>query len=228
MEDYSKTSSISAESMVKIKELLAIADCAAATTAHAIEGVRTRAKVLQTHAQLCMIAREPVDAVKHLSSARELYDQRGLARDVALADALIGLAVLEVAKLKGGSLYEEAAAALQRALDFFENTQHAHIRWKLKYYLAIAAFMSSGTKRRSEQREHWVRTASAWLSGAMSDVSQVKATGAEGVPDLDFSPGLGAHALEALAVVLRRASRSMRPRVPRSAGRTRRFARQIH
>lgn len=228
MEDFSKTSTISADSMVKIKKLLAVADRAAAASVNTIEGVRTRAKVLQTHAQLCMIAKEQVDAIKHLSRARELYEQRGLAREVALADALIGLAVLEVAKLKGGSLFEEAAAALLRALEFFEHTQHALIRWKLKYYLAIAAFMSSGTKRRAEQRDYWVRTASAWLKRAIDDASQVKAAGSEGSLDGDFSPGFGAHALEALAAVLRRTSKSMRPRVLRANGRARRFARQIH
>jgi tetratricopeptide (TPR) repeat protein len=229
MEEFSTSSTISSAAMAKIQKLLAEAEHAAATCGDTVEAVRARAKVFQTHAQLCMIAHVPVDAVKYLGKARDLYEARGLNRDVALADALLGLALLEVAKLNGGRLYEESIVALQRALEFFSSTQHAHIRWKLKYYLAIAAFMSSRTKNQIEQRNHWVRAASAWLRGAKDDASAANAAGVGAGLDGDFSPGLDARALESLSAALERKPRTSKPRLlKRATSRSRRSARQIH
>lgn len=229
MQEFSSSSTISDASMAKIQKLLADAERAAASCGDTVEGVRARAKVLQTHAQLCMIAHVPVDAVKYLSKARDLYATRGLNRDVALADALVGLAMLEVAKLNGGVLYEESTVALQRALEYFSTTQHAHIRWKLKYYLAIAAFMSSRTKSRFEQREHWVRAASMWLRGAKDDASTANAADAGVGFEGDFSPGLDVRALESLSAAIERKPRAVRPRLlKRTTNRVRRSARQIH
>ncbi len=228
MEEFSVSSTISADSMAKIQRLLADAERAAAACGDTVEAVRARAKVLQTHAQLCMIAQTPVDACKYLSRARDLYAVRGLNRDVALADALLGLAMLEVAKVKGGRLYEESIGALQRALEFFSTTQHAHIRWKLKYYLAVAAFMSSRTKSQPGQRNQWVRAASTWLHGAKEDASVANAGEAVAASEGDFSPGLGFQALEALSVALERKPRAERPRHFRGTSRARRIARQIH
>lgn len=229
MEEFSSSSMISASSMSKIQKLLAAAEQTAAGCGDTVEAVRARAKVLQTHAQLCMIAHSPVDAVKYLSKARDLYAVRGLNRDVALADALVGLAMLEVAKLNGGKLYEESIIALQRALEFFSTTQHAHIRWKLKYYLAIAAFMSSRTKSQIEQRNHWIQEASAWLRGAKEDASAARASEAGVGLDGDFSPGLEVQALDSLSAALERKPRNAKPRLLRgSTSRVRRSARQIH
>jgi tetratricopeptide (TPR) repeat protein len=228
MEEFSATSTISAASMSKVQKLLEDADRAVAACGDTLEAIRARARVLQTHAQLCMIAQLPVGAVKHLSSARDLYAAHGLTRDVALADALLGLAMLEVAKLKGGRLYEESIVALQRSLDFFSGTQHAHIRWKLKYYLAIAALMSSRTKSESGQRNHWMQSASTWLKGAMDDVSTANAAGTIAGSEGDFSPGLGVQALESLSAAIQQKPMANRPRLLKVATRTKRAVRQVH
>jgi tetratricopeptide (TPR) repeat protein len=228
MEEFSRDSAVSAAVMSQIERLLADAERNAASCGETGESVRARAKILQTHAQLCMIAQRPVDAVRYLGKAREQYALRRLDRDVALSDALLGLALLELAKAKGGRLYEESIAALQRSLEFFASTQHAHIRWKLKYYLAIAGLLNSRTRSEAGYRNQWMMTASAWLEGALEDVSTAKTAGGNAALDGDFSPGLGVQALESLSQALRKGAKTKKPRLLRLAPRGKRAVRQIH
>ena len=164
--------------------------------------LRTRAKVLSIRAQLCVISKDAVAAVSHLHTARGLYERLGAVRDVALTDALTGLALLEVGKLRGGGIYEEAHLMLQQAHEFFDTPRHNVIRWKLKYYLSISAYLSSQAKGHARGGLSWRETSASWLRGAIEDVENLGQSEDLGADSTDFSPGLTPEVLEPLKRVL--------------------------
>ncbi len=163
---------------------------------------RARAKILSVRAQLCVMSKNAVAAVACLNRAREVYEELSSSRDVALTDALSGLALLEAGKSRGGELYEEAYALLHQALVFFDSPQHNVIRWKLKYYLAMAAYLSSQSKGGGRGGLTWRETSATWLRGAMDDVEQITSVSGGGFENSDFSAGLTPEVLEPLKQAL--------------------------
>lgn len=159
---------------------------------------RSRAKCLSIRAQLGVLSKDPVSAVSHLHKARAVYQALGSARDVALTDALSGLAMLEVGKSRGGELYEEAHGMLQRALEFFDAPRHNAIRWKLKYYLSMSAYLSSQARGHGQAGLSWRETSAAWLRGAMVDLEKASEDDSSALEAADFSPGLSPKVLEPL------------------------------
>lgn len=164
--------------------------------------LRAKAKIFSVRAQLCVMSKNAVAAVAWLSKARKVYEAMGAARDVALTDALSGLALLEAGKSRGGELYEESHALLHQALVFFDAAQHNVIRWKLKYYLAMAAYLSSQSKAGARGSLSWRETSATWLQGAMEDVEQISSIELGSLDGGDFSPGLTPEVLEPLKKAL--------------------------
>jgi tetratricopeptide (TPR) repeat protein len=204
MDEFSKSKTISPEGMKNVRELLDSASRALATTVSNPEHIKAEAKILQTYAQLSIIGQVPVEGLKHLQRARNLYLALEMSREAALMDALSGLALLEVAKRGSPQMYEEAGHSLQRALNYFSLVEHTPIRWKIKYYLALSAYFHSQTKPRDEDKMQWRATAAEWLRDALADSELVRrgevSHAAHG--ESDFSPGLGPEAMDPLKVVL--------------------------
>ncbi len=164
--------------------------------------LRAKARALSVRSQLCVMSENAVAAVSCLNKAREIYEKLGAVRDVALTDALSGLALLEAAKGRGGELYEESHTLLHQALSFFDSAQHNVIRWKLKYYLAMAAYLSSQAHGGGRGGSAWRETSATWLRGAMNDVEQLSSGDLGGTESCDFSPGLTPQVLEPLKQAL--------------------------
>lgn len=204
MDEFSKSKTISPEGMKNVRELLDSASRALATTVSNPEHIKAEAKILQTYAQLSIIGQVPIEGLKHLQRARNLYVALEMSREAALMDALSGLALLEVAKRGSPQMYEEAGHSLQRALNYFSLIEHTPIRWKIKYYLALSAYFHSQTKPRDEDKIQWRATAAEWLRDALADSELVRrgevSHAASG--ESDFSPGLGPEAMDPLKVVL--------------------------
>ena len=231
MEEFSKCKMISPEGMVRVRELLDSASQALAATVSNPEHIRAEAKILQTYAQLSIIGQVPVEGLKHLQRARNLYLALEMSREGALMDALSGLALLEVAKRGSPQMYEEAGHSLQRALSFFSSVEHTPIRWKIKYYLALASYFHSQTKPREEDKLQWRSTAAEWLRDALSDCELVRRgeTSHAGAGESDFSPGLGPEAMDPLKVVLGLVpGGAIREKRSKGTSTKRRVPRQLH
>lgn len=234
MQEFSKTRTISEAGMIQVRELLDGASELLAETVSSPDHIRAEAKILQCYAQLSIIGQVPVEALKHLQRARNLYLALEMPRETALMDALSGLALLEVAKKGSPQMYEEAGLSLQRALQFFSSADHIAIRWKIKYYLALASYFHSQTKTRDEDKFHWRAAAAEWLRGALADSELVRGgvLGAGRGAESDFSPGLGAEAMDPLKVVLgitpRPAAKKKRKKSTEKVSLKRRSFGQVH
>jgi tetratricopeptide (TPR) repeat protein len=234
MHEFSTTGKVSEHAISKVEALLGDSESELSGFPPTAEVIKSRGKLLQTHAQLCVMAQRPLDALRYLSRARDLYVTLGSSRDTALIDALSGLALLETAKTRSPHLFDEAAQALQRALDYFNDVQHLQIRWKLKYYLSIAAYLSSQVKSAEHEKEQWRGVAASWLQEAMKDSSLVTSGEASfhgSCVESDFSPGLKPEVMEPLKKALGLAPKAVQPRAEREGRVTvkvRRPSRQLH
>jgi hypothetical protein len=162
-------------------------------------------KALHIHAQLAILAKQPLNALKYLNRARECFGELGLEREVALTDGLIGLALLEASKQSGARLLDEAIGALQRSLDFFVREGQVTVTWKIRYYLAVAYILKSQQSGDPLHRDAHRQMAAGFLEEASGESSVM--TGPLGMlrastGDGDFSPGLKPDVLEPLRRVL--------------------------
>lgn len=166
------------------------------------EATQARARVRSIHAQLCVMTKRHVEALRHLSAARAHFESLGMHFDVAMTDAFTGLSLIEVGKAATPDILEEAVMTLQRAHQFFSSPPHPSIRWKLSYYLAMAAIHIANSAPEPGARIKWRDLAAGWVRSAEQDLAvlaeereplvQSQAGGS------DFSPGLKPGALEAL------------------------------
>jgi hypothetical protein len=233
MREFLRDRVVSTVTMAKVHKFLQEAQDGIAAVSVGPELIRTEAKLLQTRAQLCIVAQQPVEALKFLNHARLRYVALNAQRECALVDSMSGLALLEVGKLRNAQIYDEASAALHRALEFFDSKEQLAIRWKLKYYLCVAAYMNSQSKPKEEDRYHWRATAAAWLRDALNDVGAMQlGEGALNAIQLegDFSPGLKPEVLEPLKKVMGLDTSLVRVKKSRNEerARSRRVARQMH
>jgi hypothetical protein len=121
--------------------------------------------------------------------------------EVALNEALMGLSMLEVGKVSSAELCEEAVLHLQKALNFFSSSDLAPIKWKLFYYLALAAVMIDQKKSLPHEKMRWRNLAVSWIAGADRELQRISnATGRVSTEggEIDFSPGLKPEALGSL------------------------------
>jgi hypothetical protein len=180
------------------------------------EAVRIRAKLQTVHAHLCVLGNDHVRALRHLSTARGLFVRLGLDYDVAIADAFSALSMLEIGKSTNSELAEEAVMHLQRSLQFFSSVPGSPMRWKLLYYLAVAAVLVGQSKSSEHDKIKWRTLASGWVREAEKAVAQlpVAADGSHGDDGgtTGFSPGLKPAAIEEMknALGLRDRSRKRR------------------
>jgi hypothetical protein len=141
--------------------------------------------------------------------------QLGLEYDVAISDAFSALSMLEIAKSSNSDLAEEAVMHLQRSLQFFLALPGSPMRWKLLYYLAVAAVLVGQSKSSDHDKIKWRTLASGWIRQAEKEAAQLLE-----VPDAgdggstSFSPGLKPAAIEEMknALGLRDRSRKRRER----------------
>lgn len=202
MSEHSVRGYISDQGRQKAEKLLSEAEKALVPFENAPAVLRAQAKILSVRAQLCVMSQSAVAAVSCLHKARETYERLGSVRDVALTDALSGLALLEAGKSRGGELYEEAHTFLRQALDFFNSPQHGVIRWKLKYYLAMAAYLSSQARGHGRGGLSWRETSASWLRAAIEDAESLASAEHMGGNGSDFSPGLTPEVMEPLKKAL--------------------------
>jgi tetratricopeptide (TPR) repeat protein len=217
MVEYTERGYIAEKVGVQVHELLQEAEECLSLFEGVSAALRAKAKVLSIRAQLCVIAKDSVAAVSHLHKARGIYEGLQSPRDVALTDALTGLALMEVGKTKGGELYEEAHVMLQQAHHFFDAPQHNAIRWKLKYYLSISAYLSSQTRGHGDAGSSWRETSATWLRRAMDDVEDLRDEDQLGADAQEFSPGLQPEVLEPLKKALGIKARAAASRRARAA-----------
>lgn len=217
MVEYTERGYIAEKVGVQVHELLQEAEECLSLFEAVSAALRAKAKVLSIRAQLCVIAKDSVAAVSHLHKARGIYEELQSPRDVALTDALTGLALMEVGKSKGGELYEEAHVMLQQAHHFFDAPQHNAIRWKLKYYLSISAYLSSQTRGHGDAGSSWRETSATWLRRAMDDVEDLRDEDQLGADAQEFSPGLQPEVLEPLKKALGIKARAAASRRARAA-----------
>ncbi len=166
---------------------------------------RIEARLRTVNAQLCIMTKNSVTALRHTSIARELYETLAMEYDAGLADALTGLAMIEVGKSGGVEIVEEAVLTLQRPLQFFVGSEYRHIRWKVLYYLAVAGVVISQRKSPPIEKLKWKDLATGWLKEAMRELAQMEdARSGTSINDQDteFSPGLKPAALDALKTTL--------------------------
>jgi tetratricopeptide (TPR) repeat protein len=171
---------------------------------HASDAKRIEARLRTVNAQLCVMTRNSVTALRHTSVARDLFETLAMEYEMALVDALAGLAMIEVGKAGGVEMVEEAVLTLQRPLQFFVGSEYCHIRWKILYYLAVAGVVISQRKALPLDKLKWKDLATAWLKEASRELSQVPEARAVSMNnhDTEFSPGLKPAALDALKATL--------------------------
>lgn len=198
----------------KAHKLLAEADAEIGNCGELPEAIETRARLQSIHAQVSLISGEYVRALRHLSSARTLFDSLGKGFDVAMADAFTGLSMIEVGKSGTPDILEEAVLTLQRAHQFFSSPACPAIRWKILYYLAVAALRISNGAAEAGSRVKWRELAIGWVRSAEADLKSLEGDINSSTPVVtgqsDFSPGLKRDSLEALkhALGVRQARRS--------------------
>ena len=197
------------------------------------EAAQALGKTLHIHAQLAILAKQPLNALKHLNRARECFANLGSEREVAMTDGLTGLALLEASKQSGSQLLDEAMAALQRALDYFVRMAQPRLTWKLRYYLTVACVLRSQQAGDPSHRENYRRMAMAYLDEATIESNlfggergMARASSGEG----DFSPGLKPEVLQPLRKVLGGANgrRKARESGDEGAKSTVRYGRYLH
>ena len=205
MVDFSERGELSHATLGEIDRLRSVSEKSLIPFGSSSAALVALARSLHVHAQLDILAKRSVDALKSLSKAREIFAQLGLGKEVALSDALNGLALLEASKDRGSDIVEEAVAALHRSLDYFAAQGSTRLLWKLHYYLTVAGVMRSQLASDAMVRERWRQMAIGWLKSAERDVQLLTLEGGmprAGSGEGDFSPGLKPEVLEPLKQVL--------------------------
>lgn len=205
MRDMTQHGSISPSTIRKCEATLVRAREALQPFGSSHEALRIEARLHVIEAQLNVMLKRNVTALKHSAQARECFDRLGLEYDVALVDALTGLAMIEVGKGGMSEMFEEATLTLQRALQFFASGDVTIVRWKILYYLSLSALLTSQHKPSPADQRKWRDLASLWLRDAMREVDSLQGSQValnDAGPDGDFSPGLKPASLEALKKAL--------------------------
>lgn len=203
MDDMTKLGYVRESTAKKAHILLNEADKCTKECGEHLEANQARARVRSIHAQLCVMTKRHVEALRHLSTARALFESLGMSFDVAMTDAFTGLSLMEVGKASTPDILEEAVLTMQRAQQFFSSPAYPPIRWKLSYYLAMTAIHISNSAGDPSAKMKWRDLAAGWVRTAEQDLAIM--AGREGdlspyVPTAgsDFAPGLKPSALEAL------------------------------
>lgn len=233
MVDLSERGELSEATLLEIDRLRRVSERSLVAFGNSTAALIAMAKSLHVHAQLDILAKRSVEALRSLSRAREIFAQLGLERDVALSDALNGLALLEASKDRGGEIVEEAVAALQRALDYFAAVGSTRLLWKLHYYLTVAGVMRSQLASDPMVRERWRQMAIGWLKSAERDVQLLTLEGGmprAGSGEGDFSPGLRPDVLDPLKQVLGLApqKRQSKTKIQATGTTSKRFGGYLH
>jgi tetratricopeptide (TPR) repeat protein len=207
MEDMTKLGHLRDKTVERAEAMLARGDRSVERLGDMHEAVSARARLQSVHAQLYVMAGQHVKAMRHLSTARGLFESLGAEYDVAMVDAFTGLSMLEVGKTGAPDLLEEAVLTLQRASQFFSSPAFPPIRWKISYYLSVAGLHVSNNQGDPFEKGRWRDLALGWLRSAEQDLKALDegllgslGTGL-GAPT-DFSPGLKPEALEGLRQAL--------------------------
>lgn len=205
MVDFMERGELQEATIREVSKLLLVSEEILAPFGASAPALEALGKSLHIHAQLAILAKTPLSALKHLNRARESFLQIGALREVALSDALTGLALLEASKQNGGQLLDEAMSALQRSLEFFVREGNIRITWKVRYYLSVAALLRSQQNGDPAHRDTWRHMAAGFLQEALkessaieSEVGMPRASSGEG----DFSPGLRPDVLNPLKEAL--------------------------
>jgi tetratricopeptide (TPR) repeat protein len=216
MVDFTEFGELRESTIGEIESLLAKSEEVLRPFAQSTQALQSMGKALHIHAQLAILAKRPLDALKYLNRSRECFSQLGVEREVALTDGLVGLALLEASKQSGTRLLDEAIGALQRSLDFFVREGQVTVTWKIRYYLAVACILKSQHSSDPLHRDAHRQMAAGFIEEASGESSLVggalgmlRASTGEG----DFSPGLKPEVLEPLRKVL---GLNVRPRKGRS------------
>jgi tetratricopeptide (TPR) repeat protein len=216
MVDFTEFGELRESAIVEIENLLAKSEEVLRPFGQSTQALQSMGKALHIHAQLAILAKRPLDALKYLNRSRECFSQLGVEREVALTDGLVGLALLEASKQSGTRLLDEAIGALQRSLDFFVREGQVTVTWKIRYYLAVACILKSQHVSDPLHRDAHRQMAAGFIQEASGDsrlvggeLGMLRASTGEG----DFSPGLKPEVLEPLRKVL---GLTARPRKGRS------------
>jgi hypothetical protein len=169
MAEYHRRKKLSPATLQEVHRLLEKAAAEAYRAAEGVQAAQVVGRILQSRAQLCLIAQRPLDAIAELGRARSEYERFEMFRGVALSDALTGMAFLEVAKTHGGTMFEEAYAAFERAVRFYGTAPAPQLRWKIKYFLALSGLMASRHAADPQRRDSFSQRAYGWLQGADED-----------------------------------------------------------
>lgn len=182
----------------------------------------TRARLQSVLAQLCVMSREHVSALRAFSAARGMYDSLGMDFEVALTDAFTGLSMIEVGKTTTPELLEEGVLTLQRAHQFFSSPPYPLLRWKLLYYMSVAGLFISNNSASPVERIKWRELSVSWLRSCERDLEA--ASGAFQTPtghigfETEFAPGLTREALQELREALGVRARKARTQDAEEAG----------
>lgn len=80
-----------------------------------------------------------IEALKCLSTARNLFESTGQYQRVAIVEALTGWHLYHLGKDGDVGILESGVLSLRRAEEFFSTVGDVHMRWRLLYYIASAA-----------------------------------------------------------------------------------------
>jgi tetratricopeptide (TPR) repeat protein len=205
MVDFTDCGELRESTLVEIERLMAKSEEVLRPYGQSTQALQSLGKTFHIHAQLAILAKQPLNALKYLTRARESFGQVGVEREVALTDGLIGLALLEASKQSGAQLLDEAIGALQRSLDYFVGIGQVSVTWKIRYYLAVACLLKSQQSTDALHRDAHRQMAAGFVEDAggetrllNGDLGMIRASTGDG----DFSPGLKPEVLEPLRKVL--------------------------
>jgi tetratricopeptide (TPR) repeat protein len=228
MIELTKHSSVSAIAAARIQKQLRTG--AEKAISLGVVGVRLRGKIFQAEAQLQLVTKDPLGAVRSFGQAREEYHGLGLARDVAFVDAQVGIALLEISRSTHPNMIDEAIDSFRRALEYFNIEPIPAVRWKLHYYLAFSCLVAGNAKGNDSDLGQWREAARSWVRAANSDLEQVfEGNGGRSSGDADFAPGLSTKLLEELTKELSSNSDQVKKSTKSSReGRRPRSLKQLH
>jgi tetratricopeptide (TPR) repeat protein len=205
MQDITTHSQVKAATRRKCELLLNEADKAIRDLGDSQYALDVRARLQSVSAQLCVMSREHVSALRAFSVARAMYESLGMQFEVALTDAFIGLSMIEVGKTTTPELLEEAVLTLQRAHQFFSSPPYPLLRWKLLYYMAVAGLFISNNSASPVERLKWRELSVSWTRSCERDIEA--AADAPQPPghigfETEFAPGLNREVLQELREAL--------------------------
>jgi tetratricopeptide (TPR) repeat protein len=206
MHDFATHGGVRSATRVACEALLQQAQESLRAFGSIAHAVSVQARLHSVHAQLCIMSKEHLAALRAFSVARGLYDSLGMGFEVSLTDAFIGLSMIEVGKATNPELLEEAVLTLQRAFQFFSSPSYPALRWKLLYYMAVAGLFISNNTTNPVERLKWRDLSVAWLRSAERDLEGLAdgptQTHAPIGFETEFAPGVKADALRELRAAL--------------------------